>query len=296
MAIGDVKARIERSDGKEMTIGDGDWRIPNDGLNNWANLPYTVSNVEIPSADGAQVTSKRVSAVDRTIKAVAARIEDNEGLRAAAIAFFNPKYTYRVYMTYQGRTRWCEGEQYGFKASEGNMYEPAEITWTILCPNPYLQSVDDFGKDIAEVVPRFGFPFYSALSESTAKVNKGFIASNRTYEQNVSIRNDGDVPSAMRATIKANDGEVVNPSLTIGNGTVRVITTMKNGDELYLDAEQRPPVLELNGENAMQKLDRESTILSMMIEPGDTEVSYTADSGEQYMDVVIRYNKQYLGI
>lgn len=294
--IGDVRARILRSDGRELTLGDGDWRIPNDGLTNWANLPYSVSSVEIPSSDGAQVTSKRISAVDRTIVAVSTSPGENGALRAAAIAFFNPKYTYRVYMTYLGRTRWCEGEQYGFKASEGNMYEPAQITWTILCPNPFMQSVDDFGKDIAEVMPRFGFPFFSALPESTVRVNTGFITSNRKYEQNVAIRNDGDVASAMRATIKANGGEVANPSLTIGNGTVRVIAHMKPGDELYLDAEQRPPVLELNGENAMQRLDRDSTILSMLIEPGDTEVSYTADSGEQYMDVVIRYNKQYLGI
>lgn len=294
--IGDVTARIVRSDGQELTLGDGDWRIPNDGLTNWANLPYTVSNIEIPSADGAQVTSKRVSAVDRTIKAVAYRIEDNEALRAAAIAFFNPKYSYKVYITYQGRTRWCEGEQYGFKASEGNMYEPTEITWTILCPNPYLRSVDDFGKDIAEVVPRFGFPFYSALPGSPAKVNTGFIVAARKFEQNVSIRNDGDVPSAMRATIRATNGVVVNPQLRIGDGYVRIIGKLESDDELYLDAEQRPPVLEINGKNAMQKLDRNSNILAMMIEPGDTEVSYGADDGEQYMDVLIRYNKQYLGI
>ena len=42
MAIGDVYARIVRSDGQEMTLGSGDWRIPKDGLENWANLAYSV--------------------------------------------------------------------------------------------------------------------------------------------------------------------------------------------------------------------------------------------------------------
>ena len=172
MAIGDVYARIVRSDGQEMTLGSGDWRIPKDGLENWANLAYSVSSVEIPSYDGALVTSKRVAATDRTIKAVVGNSRDNEALRARAIRFFNPKHSFKVYMTYMGRTRWCSGEQIGFRASEGNIYEPVEVEWTILCPNPYLLSVNDFGKDIAEIMPSFGFPFMSFLPESTAHVNR----------------------------------------------------------------------------------------------------------------------------
>lgn len=295
MAIGDVKARIVRSDGQEMTLGDGEWRIPKDGLENWANLPYSVSSVEIPSYDGALVTSKRVSAVDRTITAVAMKSGDSEALRARAIKFFNPKFSFSVYLTYMGRTRWCKGEQIGFKASEGNIYENVEIAWTILCPNPYLLSVNDFGRDIAEVVPRFGFPWGSYAGPSPAPVNSGFIVGERVFQNRVEIGNDGDVPSGMVATITAK-GDVLNPLVRIGDGTVRIITAMSAGDVAVLDASSRPPRLTLNGENAMHLLDRNSSILDMMIQPGKTTVEYDADDGDQYMSVNISYYKQYLGV
>lgn len=295
MAIGDVKLKITRSDGKTFNIGANEWRIPNDGLTNWANLPYNVSSVEIPSADGSIVTSKRVGAVDRTVKAVSAEIEQNSKLRMAAISFFNPKYTFKVHITYMGHTRWCEGEQIGFKVSEGNIYEPVELTWTVLCSNPYMKSVEDYGKDIAEVVPSFGFPFYSALPESTASVNYGFITGAHMFAKTVDIENDGDVPSGMNVTITAT-GDVVNPSVTVGDGTIRVICNLRQGDILKLNAETRPPQLTLNGVNVMQKLDRASNILDMAINPGGTTIGYDAESGEQFMNVTVRYNRQYLGV
>lgn len=295
--IGDVKARIVRSDGQEMTIGDGEWRIPNDGLENWANLNYSVSSVELPSYDGALVTSKRVSSVDRSIHAVC-NSKEPEKARQRVIRFFNPKYTYEVHLTYMGRTRWCKGEQIGFKASEGNIHKKPELDWTILCANPYLLSEGDFGKDIAQIVPMFGFPFVSFLPEedgSAPGAPVGFLWSMHEFSQQVDISNDGDVPSGMRVIIRAS-GNVTNPLVKIGAGYIRVITPMHEGDEIVMDASSRPPKVTMNGENAMQKLDRNSSILDMVIQPGDTTIEYDADDGYQNMSVTVKFNKQYLGV
>lgn len=298
MAVGDVKARFVRSDGMEMTLGDGTWRIPNDGLENWANLPYDVSKVEIPSYDGALVTSKRVNSVDRSVRAVVASPSDNEKQRRLAISFFNPKHTFKCYLTYMGRTRWCEGELYGFKASEGNIGESVQVDVTLLCPNPYLQSVEDFGKDIAETVPGFGFPFMSPLPVEDGSLPgffEGFIVGRRAFSQVVEISNDGDVPSGMKVTLTA-DGDVLNPLIRIGEGVVALRTTMSQGDKMVLDATSRPPSVTLNGRNAMNLLDRKSNILDMAVAVGGTTIEYDADSGENFMHVVVRYNKQYLGV
>lgn len=298
MAVGDVKARFVRSDGREMTLGDGTWRIPKDGLENWANLPYDVSKVEIPSYDGALVTSKRVNSVDRSVRAVVASPSDNERQRRLAISFFNPKHTFKCYLTYMGRTRWCEGELYGFKASEGNIGESVQVDVTLLCPNPYLQSVEDFGKDIAETVPAFGFPFISPLPVSDGSVNgmvSGFIVGRRVFQRVVEISNDGDVPSGMVVTIRC-DGDIVNPMVKIGDGVVALKTRLIKDDVVVLNASSRPPTIKLNGKNAMHLLDRKSNILDMVIGVGDTTIEYSADSGEQFMHVVVRYNKQYLGV
>lgn len=295
--IGDVKARIVRSDGQELTIGDGDWRIPSDGLDNWANLPYDVSSVEIPSYDGALVTSKRVSSVDRSIHAVCCG-SDPHRLREQAIRFFNPKHTFEVHVTYMGRTLWTTGHQIGFKMSEWNVYRKPELDWTILCPNPYLLSEGDFGKDIAEIIPMFGYPFVSLLPESDGSLAgypTGFPVSLHAFSQDVDITNDGDVPSGMRVVIRAN-GDVLNPLVRIGEGYIRVLASMRQGDEVEMDASSRPPKVTMNGSNAMHMLDRNSSILDMMIQVGETTIEYDADDGYQNMSVSVFFNKQYLGV
>lgn len=296
MALGDVTARIVRSDGEEMTLGDGDWRILNEGLENWANLPYNVYSAEIPSLDGAVVTSKRVSSVDRTIIAEC-KGDDPDFLRALAIQFFNPRYTYEVHMTYRGRTRWCSGEQIGFAASEGNIYRRPQITWTILCPNPYMQSESNFGKDIAEVAPMFAFPWYSAIYPDSRKkyTNTGAVYSVHTFAKSIDVKNDGDVPSGMRIIIRATDS-VKNPSIRLGDGYVRLIRTLQQGDIVELDVTSRPPIVTLNGQNAMHLIDRQSSILNLRIDVGTTTLEYDADDGYQNLSVSVYWNKQYLGI
>lgn len=296
--IGDVIVRVVRSDGKKFIIGDGKWRIPNDGLENWANLNYNVSSAELPSYDGSVITSSRVASQDRSIRAVVGDPKNNAELRAEAIAFFNPKYDFEAHLKYQGRTRYCKGKQIGFRCSEGNIYKPAEINWTIFCPNPYLLSESDFGKDIAAVLPMLGFPFMSFLPTSQGSAegcNVGFVASHRSFQQYVTLENDGDVQSGMKFIIRAN-GDVINPVVRINDTFVRAIVDMHQGDRLDVDLSIRPPKVYFNGENAMQLIDRQSTLLSMYIQPGETVVEYDADDGYQNMSVSIYYNKQYLGI
>lgn len=297
MALGDVQARIVRSDGQEFIIGDGDWRILNEGLSNWANLPYSVYSAEIPSTDGAIITAKRVGSVDRTIIAEC-KGSDPDKLRADAIWFFNPKYSYEVHLTYRGRTRWCSGEQIGFMASEGNMYRRPQITWTILCPNPYLKSEDDFGEDIAEVVPMFAFPWYSALppqDDSKAVVNEGAVVSSFKFARSIDITNDGDVASGMRIVVRAL-GNVTNPSVRLGDGWIRLKTTLEKGDVAVFDVTSQPPTVTINGENAMHLVDRESSILNLRIDVGDTTLEYDADDGYLNLSISVYWNKQYLGV
>lgn len=298
--VGDVVVRIVRSDGEEYTLGNEPWRIPNEGLEDFNNLSYDVTSDEIPSYDGAIITSKRVSAKDRTIKAVLNYSEDQAAIRAEAIRFFNPKYSYTCYVTYLGRTRHCEGEQIGFMVTTGNIYKKVELTWTILCPNPYMLDADIFGKDLTQSDPRFGFPWVSFLPPAEGepkRTNVGFITGYYKYVGSASIVNDGDVPSGIRMIISATD-TVVKPYVTVGNkGRFEPPTaTMKAGDKFELDASVRPPKVLFNGKNAIGLAGKNSNILDMVIDPGVTKLSYGAQEGSGSMHVTIYYNKQYLGI
>lgn len=304
-----VVAHIVRSDGASFDIGTGtEWRIPNEGLENWANLPCTVNAVEIPNHDGAIITSKRVGSVDRTITAVAHGSNDGSAARAEAIQFFNPKYSYKVYMTYRGRTRWCEGEQIGFMASEGNVYRDPELSWTILCPNPYLKSVDDFGKDIAGTEGGFGFPWVSFIPEdSNTYTNDYAVWGFHTFSDTLELYNDGDVPSGAVITITctadSDEGWVYSPSINVNGSVVKFSGRAMSEDmTIVIDTVSMPPRVTCTYAstgatiNYMSNVTRDSNLLGMRMDPGKNIVTYDADGNRENMHVTISYHKQYLGV
>ena len=293
-----VVLRIVRDDGREFVIDGGDWLIESDAREGWAELSHEVSTADNAGYDGARVTSTRVGSAERTVTAVTHEGADQARLRHQAISFFNPKHEFDAHLTYQGRTLWCHGVQSGFSCPTGNVFRRVAFTWTLLCPDPFLLSEEDFGEDIAEVRGRFGFPFRSAASVAASaygKVKKGFIASQRLWSPEVTVDNGGDVDTWCRAVMVAS-GDVVNPKLSQGDDYVRLIDTLHDGDVLEIDFTDRPPRVLKNGESAMHLCDRTSSFTGMAMHPGQTTFSYDADSGEQLLSVTIWYNERYLGI
>ena len=246
------------------------------------------------------MTNRRVSAVDRSVTAELADWRENAKARAEVISFFSPKHEYEAHLTYQGRTRWCGGVQYAFKCSVGNVYEPCSFTWTVLCPQPFLLSEDDYGKDIAAVEPKFGLPFMSALdrvgSSSELAHQQGFQTGVSVFGDEVTVSNDGDVETWPRVEVRAS-GAVKNPSIVRdGEFFVQLVGELEDGDVLVFDFEERPPRVTVNGQNAMNLVYRFSTFTEMKFEVGDNLFSFTADEGENVMSVSLYYRKRYLGI
>lgn len=295
-----VNLRIVRDDGEEFHIDNERWLIPNDGLEGWAELDYGVSTSEYAAYDGGIVTNRRVNVRDRSVTAELADWRENATARAEAIGFFSPAHTYAAHLTYQGRTRWCEGVQYAFKCSAGNVYEPIQIDWTILSPMPYLLSEDDYGKDIALVTPKFGFPYMSAVEGVSGKVQRGFQTGVYVFGDSVEVENDGDVEAWPTIVIKAT-GTVETPTFGKWNGAdytahVTVDTTLESGDVLTIDTESHPPVCEVNGESVTNLVDHLSAFTEMSIPLGKSTVRYSATSGENAMSVSLYFRKRYLGI
>lgn len=283
-----------------MEFGTGtDWYIENDGLENWSNLSYELESSENVTYDGATITSKRVASIDRTIEATLRNAKHNELMREQLVRFFSPRYSYEAHITYQGRTLWCQGEQYAFKCDAGNVYQPISFSWTILCPMPYLMSEDDFGQDIANIEPRFGFPLYSCTSATGAAKGvanaNGFIWSAYSFARTVEIANDGDVDTYCRAVLIAN-GSVTNPEIINGKNFVRVIDTLSEGDVIEIDLVKRPPTVTKNGENIIQRTDRASSFSGMALSVGMNTLQYNADDGSANLSVALYYNKRYLGV
>lgn len=281
-----VSLKFIRSDKKEFVIDGTDWKIPSDsGLSGIGMFENDITVVDNATGDGGLITSDRIAQKDRTITAISVNPNLNDVLRREAVSFFNSKFVYKVYVTYMGLTRWFEGKIYKFNLPNGNIYRRMTLSVTFLCPNPFLKSYEDFGKNIASVVPMAGFPYL-------CRKGIGVTAGRFNFAKMVVLENDGDVETYCKAVFKAK-GAVKNPKLSIKSSYVRVIDTMKEGDVIIMDFTKSPPTIEKNGFNYIGHCDRASAFDEMILHVGDTEISFDADDGSNQLEVSIYYNKLY---
>lgn len=282
-----VNIRIVRSDLKEFKIDGSDWRILS--LDGFGSFENDITMIDNAVGDGGIYGSARIASKDRTIVAKSRSPALNDVLRKDALAFFNSKSLFKVYLTYMGETRWCEGKIHKFSLPTENVYQTMTMTLTFLFANPFLRSYDNFGKNIASISPMCAFPYLCSMTDDTPKGITGGIYN---FAQKIELVNDGDVDTYCEAVFTAK-GTVKNPKLIINGNYVRVLDTMIEGDVIIIDFTQNPPTVQKNGQNYIGHCDRTSAFDSMALVVGDSQVSFDADDGGNLMDVSIYYNKLY---
>ena len=166
-----------------------------------------------------------------------------------------------------------------------NQYSPITLKLSLLCPEGYFLSADSFGKNIAGVTPRAGWP-YAALT------SYGRICGVYAYAGTVYLDNDGDADAYCRAVFIAL-GDVTNPKLIAGDGYVRVICTLHEGDVLLIDGKTK--AVTINGANAVTMLDKTSSFAGIVFGIGTNSLGFTADVGSNVLAVNVYYNKRYMG-
>ena len=286
----DVIVNIVRDDLKTFRIDNETWHIPsNNGLQNFGVFENDISIIDNAVSDGAMISSYRMGSIDRTIVFHNKNPrKTNKALRNAVLAFFNTKHTYKIYVTYMGVTRWCEGMVYRADIPTLNINWEIECTITFLCPNPYMKSYDDYGKDIASIIPMTGFPYLCTEKD-------GCPTGAYAFSQYAVLNNDGDTDASFKAIIKAL-GNVKNPKLVVNGYYVRIITDMIEDDTIEMDFTASPPTIKKNGKNCIGFCDRTSTFDKMYLEIGDSEISFDADEGTNLLSVSIYFNKLYCAI
>lgn len=292
--------RVVRSDGQEMSFGDGtQWVLSINGMEDWIALDYDVTTSENVLSDGSYVVGKRVQEKDRTMSAVYWGI-DRLRARNSAISFFNPKFSFEAYVTYFGRTRWCEGEQIGFDCPMVTENTPTKITWTLLCPDPYLRSEYGNEESLTDSKPMFGFPFVSHVQEvppDGVKKPVGFNASITIYDGKNTVYNNGDVPTYYKIRCKCK-GQIQNPMFLKDGKFIRMLDTYNAGDVIEIDFTAAPPTVTVNGVNSIQSCSRDSNFAGMIMQTGGNIFTYKCDNEENriYMEVQILFNRKYLGM
>lgn len=279
-----VIIRLVRDDKKEFVIDGGDWKIPSDGLDGFGSLDNDISMNSNAFGDGSASAGERLAHRDRTVKAIVRDSNKNAAMRQQALNFFKFKHNFKLYITYMGVTRWCEGSLHKLQVSEGNIYKAVSLQFTILSASPYYKSVDNFGKDIAEVLPMIGFPYINT--------SKGMPTGVYNFEKEVNVYNDGDVDTFCKAVFTAN-GDVINPKLLVNGKFVRIITNMVKDDVVVMDFTTPRVTITKNGVNIIGATDRTSDLSEMQLNIGDNVIGYSADDGDSSMEVSIYYNKLY---
>lgn len=280
-----VFVKFTRDDGREFTLNNDNWKIPSDGLEGFGDFSNDITIVDNGVGDGGVLSSRRVPQKDRTISAKSRNKYLAEVLRAEATSFFRPKSTYKVYLTYMGRTRWAEGVVEKFSISTNNIHQDMVLTVTLLFADPYLKSYEDFGQDIASIRGVAGFPYLCTVAQ-------GAPTGVFNYATMVNISNDGDVEAYCRVVFRAK-GTVLNPKLIINGHYVRVIDQMQDGDIIIMDFAASPPTVKKNGVNFIGKCDRTSEFDKMVLAVGDSTLQYDADNGTNVLSVAVYFNKLY---
>ena len=284
ISMSEVIIRLVRDDNKEFIIDGGDWKIPSNGLDGFASQDNEITMNSNAFGNGAQKSGERLGPKDRTVLAQVSDRNMNEILRERARDFFKFQHEYRIYATYMGTTRWCEGSLCKIQLSEDNVYKPVRLQFTITCGDPLFRSVDNFGKDIAEIIPMIGFPYICT--------SKGRVTGVYNFEKEVEVYNDGDVDTFCKAIFRAN-GDITNPKLIVNGKYVRILSTMVKGDVIELDFTTERPRVTKNGVNIIGSTDRTSKLSEMELKIGNNVIGYSADDGDSAMEVSIYYNKLY---
>lgn len=262
-----------------------------------------ISTTDNALVDGSTVDGKRIK--NRPIH-IEARLRDdknNEVNRQRIIKFFNPKYTGKLTVNYGGTKRNIEYELEGWTfVAKSNVFSRLAISVDLMCPDPFLKNIDNFGRNMAEVSKQFAFPWRVLKSKAIVPdpykglALAGQISGYRTLKKEVSLPNDGDVSTGVQIQFIAERGPCTNPKIThLGSGQfMRVNVEMAKGDVLLIDTNKRHQVIELNGVNVYQKIDRLSKPFEL--EVGDNYLEYDADENYTNLDVRLYYTPLYLGV
>lgn len=178
------------------------------------------------------------------------------------------------------------------------LVESAEIKWShrlyndpflhleMIAPDPFFYDVSNFGRNLANIVPKFSFPWTYSLDKP---ISFGY----REFTDRTVFTNDGDEKVGVKFRIEALD-TVQNVKLeNLRTGEYMIVNqTLQQGDILEVSTVGGDSYILLNGEDIFDQIDRLSNFFKL--EVGDNFLQYSAQLGTSEMDVYLYYRPKYL--
>ncbi len=263
-----------------------------------------ISTTDNALVDGSTVDGKRIKNRSVHIEATLRDDTNNADNRQRIIKFFNPKYTGTMTVNHSGTERTIDYELEGWTfVAKSNVHNRLAISVDLMCPDPFMKNIDNYGKNMASYTPLFAFPWrvltekvYGTEDPYKGLTLAGITSGYKTLNEQVLLTNDGDVPCGLQVKFIAARGTCTGPQITnVGTGEyMHVNIEMKKGDVLIVDTNDRNQIIELNDVNVYQYIDRLSE--PFKLEVGDNYLEYDADENYSNLDVYLYYTPLYLGV
>jgi phage-related protein len=246
----------------------------------------SISTSTVTGTDGVRFGSSRIEKRNVVITLnIKYPIEEN---RINLYRFFQVKRYIKLYFSTRTRSVWIEGIVESFENNHFTNRQKPVIS--IICPDPYWKSADERTFDFTESVSLFEFPF---------EIPTGGIAFSERIVKTSEYINTGDVPTGGIITFTAS-GTVTNPKI-INNTTGEFFGfdyEMQSGDKIVLNTNygEKSAVLKHSYYETNIISSRITGSKWIQFEAGENSISYTADSGAEYLSVKVSAVQKYEGV
>lgn len=264
------------------------------------SLHFPVTNVEGLTPSSATINTSSTAVIDgtffnssyvnqRNIVLTIVPEGDAETARLTLYKYFKPKYPLTLYFKTKSRDVYIDGY---VEAFEGTPYDKKQsFQISIICPQPFFNSVKETITEQATTIDGFSFPFFTPES--------GIELSYKVANADTMVMNSGEESTGLIIELQAM-GIVLEPTVynrTTGEKfTVRV--DMKEGDVVRIDTRrgQKTIVLLSNGveTNILNRIVKDSNWFTLVT--GENEFTFTCAYGTDNLKIRYIVNMLFEGV
>lgn len=241
--------------------------------------------------DGSIVTNSRVS--KRNIVIYLKINGDVENNRLNLYQYAQTGKYIKLYISTESKNVWIEGRVESIETTMFNMTTICQIS--VLCPEPYFKDLEETINSISTIKGNFYFPFYTVEPIPFSVYEKIQI---------LNLLNLGNIKCGMTIEISAK-GKILNPVIYnretqefIGFGCTQRPFEMQPSDRIivttYTNNKKVKLIRNAVETNIFNNLRPNSTFLQL--DSGDNTFTYSADDGDEFIDIKFRHYSNYEGI
>lgn len=247
---------------------------------------YTI-NTANSEQDGSTATSVKVEPREMIITGDIEKNQRELQRREDLIRFFNPQKDGEMFITRNNIERKIQYRVSSLDFRTNKMSNYIEFTLELeSTEDPYFSDAKNRGNYLTLISPQFTFPLV---------INPTKIMGYRTFKPVMPLVNDGDKETGIEIIVTAKRGKMDNIKLTLNNKEyIQVNKTLNQWDILKINTNPRKKSVTLNGENIINRIDRNSTFFSLRI--GKNILKYECDNGSTNIDIDVQFYRKYLGV